>query len=293
MATREPHVLKHLAFTTEWNGLRQILDAENTSPICRYSSSINITNQECSAVIDWRTWKRPRPEQLVTESREHVSCENWRCMSLNWDPETHRLRDLQSNIRVSWTLSYSSQTDYREMNAETCLVAWSSLPSSDSLSEIKREYCLTKRCIGAALGIYVLSIWFALSLLCVLVIPAQNVSAKYGFAHIDLCEKARVMNWFSWRLYSATNPHHRSSNSSSFTKSSNKAWNFFLKVQFFEYTAPNISFALLSTCHLHQRCRVRGISDDIAFHMAWHWSVKFIKKCNDYKTVKEKQETLL
>jgi len=105
--------------------------------------------------------------------------------------------------------------------------------------------------------------------------------------------KSTVMNWFSWRLYLATNPRHRSSNSFSCTKSSNKAWNFFLKVQFFEYTAPNISFALLSTCHLHQRCRVRGISDDIAFRMAWHWSEKFIKKCNDYKTVKAKQETLL
>ena len=52
MAARDPHVLEHLALAAEVQGILHVLDAENTTPIRRYSGTINITNEECSTVLD-------------------------------------------------------------------------------------------------------------------------------------------------------------------------------------------------------------------------------------------------
>jgi hypothetical protein len=152
----------------------------------------------------------------------------------------------------------------------TCFVMCSSRSSSTPLSNNKLLYCNTKRFIGEFLGTYVFSMWFALSTRCVDIILAQNLSFENGFAHFSRHSYIRVMNGWSLRSYLTTIASHADSNSSGVSIAFTNLRNWYLNSEFFLYTGPNDSGAFRRTCHLHQRCRVSGMTLNNAVPMAAH-----------------------
>lgn len=80
-------------------------------------------------------------------------------------------------------VSFSPRVQLHFTDGSSSTSAWT---GTDTLARSMDWYWLTNKCIGAERGMKVFKRWLALSLRCVLVMPAQNVWRKYGLAHISL-----------------------------------------------------------------------------------------------------------